>query len=176
MKLLFSLFIIALTLLCLSNKANLIPWQKDFKLIPEHYKGKINYQSKFDVLTSTSIRLTINREDSLKTSVTAYFNSSKSWIKNTATDALMQHEQIHFDITEIYACKLRDTIRKIKEMNLSVDKKKLLIEKCYKTITTQMKQEHNEYDLQTEHSLNTKKQKIWTDSISKQIKQLSQTH
>lgn len=46
--------------------------------------------------------------------VKAYMIPSESWLRDNEDDATLEHEQAHFDITEIYARRLRRDLSKVK--------------------------------------------------------------
>jgi len=97
--------------------------------------------------------------------VEAYFNRKKSWSR-AKSPALLQHEQLHFDIAELYARKIREKIshmrsqgiRDIKQYNSAI--KGLLHES---NLTDQR------YDLETLHGALSKKQAAWERMIREQL-------
>jgi hypothetical protein len=82
----------------------------------------------------------------------------------------LKHEQIHFDICELYARKLR---QKFTETNFakvkSLDNETT---KMYTKISSELFKEEEKYDKDTEHGLNSAKQKIWDADIKAKLKEL----
>ncbi len=101
--------------------------------------------------------------------VEAIFVKSKSYITKYS-DYVLKHEQLHFDICELYARKLR---QKINEMDFKkVKNVQQVIHNAYTKINTEFGREQEKYDKDTEHGLNAAKQQVWTDDIQKRIKEL----
>jgi hypothetical protein len=101
--------------------------------------------------------------------VEAIFVKSKSYITKYS-DYVLKHEQLHFDICELYARKLR---QKINEIDFKkVKNVQQVIQNAYARINTEFGREQEKYDKDTEHGLNAAKQQVWTDDIQKRIKEL----
>lgn len=90
-----------------------IMWDAERKLSWDDFQGKPDYN--FDdvsALTSSGIIHYKGCEDGkIIYKVQAYFEKNYSWVKPEAyTNHHLAHEQIHFDITELYARKLRKAL------------------------------------------------------------------
>lgn len=100
--------------------------------------------------------------------VTAFFNRGKSWTRDQSP-SLLAHEQLHFDIAELYARKIR---KKVKELN---DRGVNDI-KTYNAAIHELLLESNEvderYDLETLHGALSKKQLKWTNQVKADLMQL----
>jgi hypothetical protein len=98
---------------------DLIVWNKDYKLKWDDFQGQGDTAKVIGAASTCSINynhIPIRGEDSLKILVEAVFLKKDSpkimWrleASNFVVQAL-QHEQIHFDITEVYARKFRKII------------------------------------------------------------------
>jgi len=91
---------------------------------------------------------------------------SKSYIRENAPYVL-KHEQLHFDITELYARKLRQMMHETdfkKVKNISAE-----ISKMYNRVMADENKEQNKYDKDTEHGLNAAKQQVWSDDIAARL-------
>lgn len=91
-------------------------WDAEQKLSWDDFQGKPDYNfEQVSALTSSGILHYKGCEDGkLIYKVQAYFEKEHSWVKPEAyTDYHLAHEQIHFDITELYARKLRKALSKI---------------------------------------------------------------
>jgi hypothetical protein len=107
-----------------ATNASLIAWQKNYVLSTKDFKGKIDKNSSFNANTNTVIKFKMSEEDTIKTIITAYFDKQKSWIKPLTPDKVIEHERLHFDLTEIYAREIKKRIiYTIKNEN--TDKKKV---------------------------------------------------
>jgi hypothetical protein len=101
--------------------------------------------------------------------VEAIFVKSKSYITKYS-DYVLKHEQLHFDVCELYARKLR---QKINEIDFKkVKNVQQVIQNAYAKINTEFSREQEKYDKDTEHGLNAAKQQVWADDIQKRIKEL----
>lgn len=101
--------------------------------------------------------------------VEALFVKSKSYITKYS-EYVLKHEQIHFNMCELYARKLR---KKISETNFKKVKNfSDEIQKLYAKISDEHNKEQDKYDNDTEHGLNSAKQKIWEDDVNSRIKEL----
>lgn len=108
--------------------------------------------------------------NSIKLIITADFIKSQSWFNERLndiqkTDAL-PHEQLHFDIAELYARKLRSVILGSK---LGKNDLMKLIDVEYRNYVKKMMQEQRRYDKETNHSNNFSNQKKWKDFIHSEL-------
>jgi hypothetical protein len=103
--------------------------------------------------------------------VEALFIKSKSYITKYS-EYVLRHEQIHFDICELYARKLRQKLRQTDFKNI----KNIQAEttKWYNKISSDLFREEEKYDRDTEHGLNSAKQKVWETDIQEQLKALEE--
>tara|TARA_B110000503_G_C7148398_1_gene414006 strand:- start:2219 stop:2752 length:534 start_codon:yes stop_codon:yes gene_type:complete len=101
-------------------------------------------------------------------SVHCLFDQSKSWvIKSKMSGYLLNHEQKHFDLTEVYARKLRryiDSLNNLKPFNFTELNE--LISKKYFLIKSELVSVQLEYDKSTNHCSNIEIQKVWDKKIS----------
>jgi hypothetical protein len=75
---------------------------------------------------NTGIRFEAEQDQNLTTyNVAAYMEPYESWIKDKSDSLTLTHERAHFDITEIYARKLRKELSIIK--NIKVARKRYQI-------------------------------------------------
>jgi predicted secreted Zn-dependent protease len=78
----------------------------------------------------------------------------------------LNHEQGHYDITEIFARKMRQelSIKKYRRKNVQVK-----IEAIMNKYIEKKNECQDKYDIETNHSLNTDSQKKWTEYIRSQL-------
>jgi len=102
-----------------------------------------------------------------------YFNPEKSWVlKGAETDYLLNHEQGHFDITEIYARKFREELEAYQMVSVERFAKENLGDKVnaiYTRIMNEMFAHQNRYDEETNHSINSAKQAVWDSMIESDL-------
>ena len=148
--------------------ADTILWQRDSLLSFSDFKKKPN--GSFQGLTYSGLYLDMKQEDHLvKVYCYVLFICKESFLKDSS-ESLLKHEQLHFDITELYARKMRQQLSQ-----KNPDKEKSIssaIQKTYNSIVIDLNDEQNRYDKETIHGTNEIKQLQWIDSIHKQLNQL----
>ena len=149
-------------------KNDTIVWHPDSLLQISDFKGK----PKGTAQGATYAGLFLYQKEvdgNLNFFVEAVFLKSKSFVKSNS-EYVLKHEQLHFDIAELYARKLR---QKISLMNFKkVNNLVPTIDGMYKKYSQDMFNEEDKYDNQTEHGLNAAKQKMWADNVQKELKDL----
>lgn len=156
-----------------SNKkeGNEILWSVDRPLTWADFKGPVNKTNKHQaamIATGVFMELESNDDnDSLIVVVKAIAYKRDSWKdKSAVSDYLLNHEQLHFNITELYARMLRKEIG-----NLSLFGNKLIneINKLYKNNMKKLRIRQNLYDSETNHSLDQEQQSHWNQMISDEL-------
>jgi hypothetical protein len=155
------------------NKDGSISWDAKRPLTWEDFKGRADNSSEFDAQTFGSIMYNFetikpNKEYKLILGVT--FNPKNSWVKaKKDTDKLLAHEQIHFDIFELY---LRILVKRIEgEKMLNGTKFSDRIQKAYKKVFGELVKFQQKYDKETNHSKNEEKQKEWNEKVKKMLEE-----
>jgi len=96
----------------------------------------------------------------------AYFEKDESWVKKEAiTDYHLAHEQLHFDITELYARKLRKLLSGL-EFKCGDEKN---FERFVAATLENWYNEQRNYDIMTRHSLNKEQQREWQYRIKMEL-------
>jgi len=105
----------------------------------------------------------------------AFFNRSRSWLRPNPTatigglNYLLRHEQLHFDIAEIFAHKLLQEFNKHHyTYRFSAE-----IDQVYANVNKQKIEMENKYDLETRHGVDANKQAYWDEYITGMLKQLN---
>lgn len=106
-----------------------------------------------------------------KITVRATFNQSNSWVRHDClTDYILNHEQRHFDISELFARKMRKELSEAKLNARNFNAK-------YTAIYNKIVAEHNDYqdlyDNQSEHSIDEDGQTRWNHRIDTELAELS---
>jgi len=150
-------------------KNDTIVWRSDSLLRVENFKAKPKANGP---LGFSSVGIFLYPGESggeLLFYVEALFVKSKSYITKQS-EYVLKHEQIHFDICELYARKLR---QKISEKNFKKVKNfSEEIQEMYQKVAEEHLKEQNKYDSETEHGLNSARQKVWQEEVDKQLKLL----
>ena len=110
----------------------------------------------------------MDSEGKITLDISTYFDPSKSWKKKKAgTDALLRHEQNHFDISEVYA---RMLVKKLKELELTNPKTAFqVITREYNKSNTESARKSVEYDKETNHGIIPEKQEEWNQKVKKML-------
>ncbi|KUJ52900.1 DUF922 domain-containing protein [Chryseobacterium sp. JAH] len=153
-----------------------IEWKEGSKLVWSNFKSKINNQRGKDIVAYThcgwvySVTKSSNPKGIAKVSIETIFNEDKSWKdEKRINDYVLNHEQKHFDIAEIFARKIRkETVDKIKTTG-DYDK---YFQTIYNRIIKDYKNFQALYDGVTEHGMNKEKQAEYDTLISKELEQL----
>jgi len=148
-----------------------LDWKGGRKLTWADFQATPPVQSAHAALTNSGINLDLklqNREFNVK--VYARFNPDKSWKRSDIekSDYLLAHEQLHFDITELYARKLRKAFltRSWKE-NENVND---IFNDLYQSNQDQLWKVQDIYDAETEHSIKKESQAKWSKAVSDSLK------
>lgn len=101
---------------------NYILWENSRKLTFKDFKGKANgFGSHIYGYCATQYRFshTIDKETKLpKFIIKCYFNKKASFIKNKNDTATLRHEQIHFNITELFCRRTRKSWDSLRNLNI----------------------------------------------------------
>ncbi|MBN2820072.1 MAG: hypothetical protein JXP36_13935 [Bacteroidales bacterium] len=100
-----------------------------------------------------------------------YFNRQKSFTCDTLSQQLLEHEQCHFDLHEVYARKIRRQVKILK--NDGVIKIAKYIE-IYKDLNIELDSINNLFDSETFYGNKETKQKEWYMRIKNQLVELSE--
>lgn len=157
-----------------SNDGDFIIWSSQKKLTWADFRGpvKANRNGREQSATKTIIQIqTSIFDNTVNCEVQCKFLTCESWASENLSEKLLAHEQLHFDISELFARKLR---KKIKEMNFdNRNEIKANIQQIYSSTNKECIQWQLTYDEETAHSNNRTRQQKWEEKISKQIELLS---
>ena len=117
-------------------KDEFILWQENKKLKIQDFKAenidtiKVNRKQFLGAISAIRIEYSSfqrNKNSVPDFSIKTYFDPNESWmlLKN---DYVLQHEQIHFDLTELYARKMRKSVESLRQKNvtnISIYRKKI---------------------------------------------------
>ena len=148
-----------------------ILWKETTKLVWDDFKGKPDASSSYKANTETEITVDVKVKNENATIILqCYFVKNLSWTKDKNNSGLLVHEQMHFNISEIGARKFR---KKLKDKTFLGKNFQQELNKMHSEINRESKTMQNEYDKETEHSVNTKAQEKWNKKISEELKSLN---
>lgn len=157
-KLVLSILLLShLLVLAQIKKTNKISWQK---LEWTNFK-KVVDSSLYDKLAESTcgIEVIYYETEFMLDSMTAYsyFNENESWTLTSSTTAL-EHEQLHFDICELFTRKIIRQFNYLKKNKVGSSSIKKTVNKMVDSAIIYLQ---NKYDSETDYGRNLKLQKKW---------------
>jgi hypothetical protein len=143
-------------------------WNAAEKLQWQDFEGMADSNSRFAAATSTGIVWGYAfKGGSFTFSAQSYFVKRKSWKRGEVTDRMLEHEQGHFDITEIFTRRL-----KAKATILSSNRRHFeqTIQKLVSDILKEKDKLQRQYDVETNFGTNYMAQTKWLEKIANMIK------
>lgn len=148
-----------------------ILWSESRKLTWEDFQGKVNQSSSYKANTETEVAVQIKAKGEEATvTLECFFIKGASWTKTHDNAYLLEHEQTHFNITEIGARKFR---KMLSGKSFPVKNFQQELKKMHSEVGRDSKTMQAEYDKETEHSVNEAAQKKWNKKIENELKSLS---
>jgi hypothetical protein len=147
---------------------DLIEWSKENRLQWKDYKLR-NLKRRNDGMAITTVRISARgylEEEVPDFVVKAIFVKSDSWTSDSTDMALLSHEQLHFDIGELYAQKIR---LKIDELKAEGELSAKVYRGAINNLITLFKAYSGQYDNETNHGTNRERQLVWEKRMNKLI-------
>ena len=152
-----------------------IHWDKQRPLAWEDFRGAPKQNAIESAQAATGVALAFQFRQDLednsweyKYEVHSFFLTELSWYKKSDKNYyLLEHEQTHFNISELSARKLRKELSKLIPSESVGDD----AERIYNTIQKQHRALQNKYDRETKHSLNIDRELEWQKQIQDSLKQ-----
>ena len=169
-------------------KDNFILWQENKKLKIQDFKAdnkdtiKVNRQQFLGAISAIRIEYSSfqrNKNSVPDFSIKTYFDPNESWmlLKN---DYVLQHEQIHFDLTELYARKMRKSVESLRQKNvtnISIYRKKIQHWNVMKEKTSnQFDADNQDYYIKIGQKIlfqKNPKQEAWKKKVDRELFQYS---
>jgi predicted secreted Zn-dependent protease len=143
-----------------------IPWSASRKLTWQDFKAPPQQQGDAAALTATHLGFSYRVVNGKITySIDCRFEKNRSW-GLVQTDWILQHEQGHFDIAEIFARKLHQAVATYVFNKNSFQKE---LDSLYKQIVNEKEKFQQAYDLETDFSRNKNKQAEWLKKIEAEL-------
>ncbi len=178
MKRMFVCFLLAEGLLCLRLAAQSayerenIPWREDRKLTWNDFLAPPDTGSAFHALSSTGIAFSSTakihgKQVFVDFEVQCFFDPYESWvIAGNYSPSLLAHEQLHFDIAEVFARKL---LKRLAGIEYRVEDYREQMDAEFESVLAEMEEIHNRYDRETAHGLNEAVQQKWALMVQKKL-------
>lgn len=148
-------------------------WSRTNKLKWDDFKGKVPYDGDRSYLSAVSslrlIPIRTNKNNLLSYYIKVVFRKYDSWTIDTAKH-LLSHEQLHFDLAELTARKLRKAIQGVSEINQNPTEEDFnsVIQKLY----IESANMDAMYDKETIHGIDRKSQLEWQQKVCLELKKL----
>ncbi|MBP7496544.1 MAG: hypothetical protein KA792_02635 [Bacteroidales bacterium] len=174
-KIVLTLILLSSMTFCFGQKSNkffkdTLIWNSKNLLTKEDFLAK-KTGTKFTYTFHTAIYFYSKEiEGDLKVKVEAVFLKSKSLMKENSQYAL-KHAQIFFNLTELYARKLRKTILETDFLKVKDIVNKL--GKLYSKANDELNKEKERMSNDTQHGLNAAKLEKWNQEIQNQLDELN---
>lgn len=139
-----------------------IHWSEDRKLTWDDFKGEpdtLNYPNTLALTNSGfGYESGANMFKTGKVFIQSVFNTNKSWVvPEGRNDYVLRHEQIHFDITEIYSRKLRKELADANITSKNAAKAKPIFDRIF----NEMELRQIRYDQETQRGDKKETQEHW---------------
>lgn len=174
MKLRVFLLIFVFTVPVMAQENEKVSWSQDYSLSWSDFKASpkkhIPYKANSNSGISFSWNSTIRISGiELNYKVGSNFYPNRSWVKKIEEiDYLLAHEQLHFDITELHARKLRKALESYKPG----EKMKKELNAIYSEIEKQRRQMQTQFDQETNHSINKEAEFKWREFVEQELEKL----
>lgn len=149
---------------------SIVYWNKNTRLKWNDFKGKtpesVGYESASSFIEIHAKGIWKHHIPHYK--VTVLFIKSKSWAKDTS-GPLLDHEQLHFDIGELYAREIRKSLMELKKQGDTVMKDYSQVLHAY---YRGCKKYNILYDNETDHGIYNREQKEWENLVAKELTHL----
>lgn len=170
----FKIIFLSLFLYFVSPKnEEIISWRDDLKLTWNDFKGTKNMETDAVAVTASgitfgySVKKANSRIIDFIPLVEAHFYPEKSWVNMTlADDYILAHEQLHFDITELHVRKFRRQLSQVKISNHL----NTILDELHKNINKDLAKMQNQYDTESNNSINKESQAKWIAFVEKELK------
>ncbi len=167
-KYIFAFLILGLQGFQSSQDYETISWHANERLTWGDFKGETPQNARAAATTASGITYrfsTTGTRDQLKVDfkVDTHFYPKKSWYQPAlCDDVILSHEQLHFDISELYARKLR---KELSEVIYTRNNVKAKVRMMYRKNNEVLSDFQNQYDDATNFSRDREQQLIWNKKI-----------
>lgn len=149
-----------------------LQWKENRPLTWKNFKARPKKTVPYEANTNTGISFSWKYSTEsgfpvLEYEIVSNFYPESSWVKNVEeSEYLLGHEQVHFDITELHARKLRQAIDNYK-MGKNIKQE---LNRLYENIERERVIMQNSFDLETNHSRNKDAEAKWRKFVSEELR------
>ena len=172
-------YTLVMTLLLLTTtfvEGQNIKWDANRNLKWNDFQGPVDVRSKYHAQTQSGVNYSYRWQSSRHNTtftfeVFAYCDKTMSWVKQAKeTNALLAHEQLHFDISELHARILKEAITNTSFTKSYESQIKALFDENKKA----RERMQEAYDRETDHMNDREQQKKWNKYVAEEILRLQQ--
>lgn len=144
-----------------------IIWHQARKLTWDDFRGEAPGSTPVAALTASGISYSFSSyqrgdEMMIRYIVTANFYPSRSWYQpRYANSNVLAHEQLHFDITELFARKFRQRL----DSTRFTENIKAEVREIFRQINAELAEFQDRYDLETNSSRLLDRQREWQHKV-----------
>jgi hypothetical protein len=141
-------------------------WSKDI-LTWNDFKAKPDNVGQEAAMTASAIETNMTHQNYLvNMTIETKFYPYASWsLKNKQNDYILKHEQLHFDITELYSRMLKKELLDNLKYKKDITKYQPIAQKDMKA----WDEAQRLYDKETNHSINESAQEKWNEYIAAEL-------
>lgn len=149
-----------------------ISWSAERRLSWDDFQGKIPLNNRAAATTASGITYrfsTSGTKDNMEVDfkIDTYFYPTKSWYQpELCDDVILGHEQLHFDISELYSRKMKE---RLAEETFTHRNVKAKVKSIYREILKEVDDFQNQYDDETNFSRNREQQMLWNEKIAQAL-------
>jgi len=154
------------------SEDNEILWQAGQKLTWADFQGEPESNNHYSAISATYIQITHGCSEAGKFAyhVKTAFVRDQSWTRDAYSEELLEHEQVHFDLTEYYARVMRFQVAQLEDpCGMPLEDLRAVTGQVYK----ELELAHRLYDMQTQHGLNEMHQEIWNGFVASSLNVLT---
>jgi len=151
---------------------SLIYWKEDRKLSWQDFKYRDDFEGFGKAIILPKIMLSYIIEDDLVSiDVKACMVKGKSSTSDTVSEGLLKHEQIHFDIGEYYARKIRSSEDELNELyDITIE----YVDDYLNSLLDEYNEFQTIYDYETAHGSDDKMQEKWNHRVDSLLNDLKE--
>jgi hypothetical protein len=154
-------------------------WSKTRKLDWKDFRGDAPRLSKYDMTVAATYcgfgyDVSYSKDTKPKLSIRNRFYKDKSWgLPDFRNSKILEHEQAHFDLCELYTRKFRELA--YKRMVPGANYKKVVSD-AYDQVYAEYETQQQKYDAETEHGNNKEAQRRWQEFIDRELQRTDAWH
>ena len=156
-----------------TEQGPVIDWHRDVKLNYADFKATSKGSPGFAVATTSSAfgYSITDRGGEISGSIYVRFYCEKSWWNpDFILDEVLEHEQLHFDICELFGRKLYKEVLELREEGKL---NKRTIQRLQSKFEKQYSDYQDLYDKETDHSTKGDEQRKWNKKVKRELADLS---